>query len=47
MLGSDTPFKTTDIPPSSGSQLPKFAIGGDDLRGMDTPFENLADATQI
>jgi len=32
---------------SSGSKIPKFAIGGDSLRGMDTPFENLADATQI
>ena len=47
MLGNDTPFKTTDIPPSSGSKFPQFAIGGDDLRGMDTPFENLDDQIQI
>ena len=46
MLSPDTPFAKTDIPPSSGSKLPKFAIGGDELRGMDTPFENLEDTLQ-
>jgi len=49
LLSKDTPFvgsnegvKVTDVPPSSGSKLPKFAIGGPDLRGMDTPTENIA-----
>ena len=39
--------KKTDVSPSNGSQIPKSAIGGESLRGMDSPFENLADATQI
>ena len=47
LLGDTQSFDVTDIPPSSGSKLPKFAIGGDDLRGMDTPQENLADSMQI
>jgi hypothetical protein len=46
LLSADTPFNKTDVPPSSGSKLPKFAIGGPDLRGMDSPFENLADSMQ-
>jgi len=41
------PFSGGIAAPSSGSTIPKFAIGGPDLRGMDTPFENLADQTQI
>ena len=41
---SDEP--TTIAAASSGSKLPQFAIGGDSLRGMDTPFENLADSLQ-
>ena len=46
LLSPDTPFKGNNFPPSSGSAIPKFAIGGPDLRGMDSPFENLADSMQ-
>ena len=46
--GSETHTKVrkADVPASSGSHI-RFATGGDSLRGMDTPQENLVDSISV